>query len=310
MRCENFTIKDPEGIELFVYKWIPEETEVRGIVQISHGMAEIAYRYEGFAELLTENGYIVYANDHRGHGKTAKSIDDVGYIGVDGFNWMIKNMKQLNDRLHEENPKLPVFLFGHSMGSMLSQGYISLYGDTLDGVILSGTCGKQWLMVRLGIIVAKLEIIKSGYKKKSPRLDALSFGGYNKSFKPSRTKFDWLSRDEKEVDKYIDNPYCGGVFTTGFFYDLSRGLREIHKRRNMNRIPKGLPIYIFSGKKDPVGRNCNTVLWLVNEYKRLGIKDVSYKFYEDGRHEMLNEINKDEVIRDTLDWFNKHINSN
>jgi alpha-beta hydrolase superfamily lysophospholipase len=190
---EDFTFKDGGDVEIFVYKWLPEDmSKVRGVVQIAHGMAETAARYERFAGALTKAGYIVYANDHRGHGKTAKTVENVGYLGEDGFNWMVKDMKQLNDIIKNDNPNLPVFLFGHSMGSMLSQSYITLYGDSIKGVILSGTSGKQGLILSLGIKMARGEVEKIGPKTPSEKLNKMTFASYNNEFKPVRTDFDWL----------------------------------------------------------------------------------------------------------------------
>lgn len=306
MLRSDFTFKDEEDVEIYVYKWLPEGKAVKGIMQISHGIVETASRYERFANALTTAGYIVYANDHRGHGRTAKTVENVGYLGDDGFNWMVKDMKQLNDIIKDENPGLPVFLFGHSMGSLLSQMYIYLYGDSIKGVILSGTSGKQKLRVEIGIRQAAAEVKKLGLKAKSEKLTELMFRGNNNSFKPCRTKFDWLSRNTKEVDKYIKDPFCGGVLSAGFFYDFLRGLKEIHKLENMKNISKELPIYIFSGEMDPVGKNCKTLYPLIRTYEKLGIKDVSCKFYKGGRHEMLNEINKDEVTKDVIDWLDAH----
>lgn len=310
MKCEEFTFKDKKGVQIFVYKWIPEDDmDARGVVQISHGMAETAGRYERFARALTDAGYIVYANDHRGHGRTAGSVEKVGYCGEDGFNWMVKDMYQLNSIIKDENHGLPIFLLGHSMGSMLSQTYIENYGDTISGAILSGTAGRMGMTLDIGIMIAKREMKRVGPSGKSVRLNSMTFGSYNKEFKPARTDFDWLNRDNDEVDKYINDPYCGGVFSAGFFYDFFRGLKEMHKLESMRKIPKELPIYLFSGEKDPVGRNCKSVKQLIGEYKKLGIKDVSYKFYKDGRHEMLNEINKDEVMADTINWLDRHNNA-
>lgn len=307
MRKEEFTFKDLGGMEIFVYKWLPDEgIDVKGVVQIAHGMAETARRYERFAEVLTGSGYIAYANDHRGHGRTAKTLENVGYTGYEGFEWMVKNLHQLNEIIKKENPNLPVFLFGHSMGSLLAQRYITLYGDGLKGVILSGTAGKQGIMLDIAINITRNELKKNGEKERSEKLNKLTFGNYNNAFSPGRTEFDWLSRDNEEVDKYINDPFCGTVFTTRFFYDFFRGMKEIHKTENMMNIPKELPFYIFSGDKDPVGKKCKSVLWLIKAYKKLGIKDVTYKFYKDGRHEMLNEINKDEVMREVIAWLESH----
>lgn len=305
---KDFTFKDEEGVEIFAYKWTPEDdSNVKGVVQISHGMAETAARYERFAEVLNKAGYIVYANDHRGHGRTAGSVENVGYCGEDGFNWMVKDMRQLNRIIRDENPILPIFLMGHSMGSMLSQTYIENYGDTISGVILSGTSGSMGSIVDMGIIIAKIEMKRIGPKGRSSLLNSMTFGSYNKEFKPARTDFDWLNRDNAEVDKYIGDPYCGGVFSAGFFYDFLRGLKEMHKIESIKKIPVGLPVYMFSGDKDPVGKDCKTVQQLIDEYKKAGIKDVTHKFYKDGRHEMLNELNRDEVITDTIRWLDSHI---
>lgn len=304
---KNFSFKDGEGVEIFVYKWEPEDQgNIRGVVQISHGMAEHAGRYERFAKALTDAGYIVYANDHRGHGKTAGRVENVGYCGEDGFNWMVKDMKELTSIIKKENASLPVFLFSHSMGSMLSQMYIALYGDEIKGAILSGTSGRQGIMLSLGIFMAKRQVIKIGVKTPSETMNKMTFASYNKEFSPTRTPFDWLSRDEKEVDKYINDSFCGGVFSAGFFYDFLRGLRKIHSREMLEKIPKELPVYFISGEKDPVGKNCRTIAGLLEEYKKLGIKDVSYKFYRDGRHEMLNEVNRDEVMKDVINWIGEH----
>ena len=308
MKVENFKFVDKGDLEIFVYKWLPDENvQVKGIVQIAHGMAETAARYEGFASALTKNGFIVYANDHRGHGKTAGEAYKLGDLGEDGFNSMVQNMHQLNERIKEENKKLPIFLFGHSMGSFLTQRYICLYGNELKGAIISGSCGKQGITIDIARIIAKLEIKKIGRAGKSIKLNKLSFGNYNNSFKPNRTDFDWLSSDYNQVDKYIADPFCGTVFTAGFFYDFLGGLKSIADKKEIENVPKNLPIYIFSGDKDPVGKNGKGVLKLVKTYNEHGMVDLTYKLYKDGRHEMLNEVNKEEVIEDVIKWLNAHI---
>lgn len=304
---DTFTFKRTENIESFVYKWKPEENiKIKAVLQIAHGMAETASRYERVAERLTKEGYIIYANDHRGHGKTAKEIEKLGDLGEDGFNAMIEDMHELNKIIKKENPNIPIFLLGHSMGSFLTQRYICLYGKELEGAILSGSSGSKGMLTDIGRFLAKREIRKIGRSGKSKKLDKLSFGGYNKAFIPNKTNFDWLSRDEKEVKKYIDDPFCGTIFTAGFFYDLLGGLKLIANINEVSKVPKNLPIYIFSGDKDPVGQNGKGVLKLVRAYKNQGIKDLTYKLYRDGRHEMLNELNKDEVIEDLLTWLKSH----
>ncbi len=308
MISESFNFKGKGDIEIFVYKWLPDKSkEVKGVVQIAHGMAETAARYESFADELTKDGFIVYANDHRGHGKTAGEIEKLGELGEDGFNSMVEDMHRLNDIIKEENFNLPVFLFGHSMGSFLTQRYICLYGRELKGVIVTGTCGAQGIIIDIGRLIAKSEIKKIGRSGKSNKLYKLIFGSYNNSFKPNRTAFDWLSRDNKEVDKYIVDPFCGTVMTAGFFNDFLGGLKSIENKVEIKNVPIDLPIYIFAGDKDPVGKNGKGVLKLVKAYKKNGIKDLTYKLYKDGRHEMLNETNKEEVIGDVIKWLNAHI---
>ncbi|ACA44254.1 alpha/beta hydrolase [Clostridium botulinum] len=310
MKSSCFSFKGREGTKINVYKWEPDnKQDIKAVIQISHGMAETANRYEGLASYLNEAGYIVYANDHRGHGKSALSLDQLGYLGEeDGFMSMVEDVHALNTIIKEENKGLPVFLLGHSMGSFISQRYIQLYGQELNGVILVGTNGNQGSLINMGILVAKLEMRFKGRRHKSNLLNNLSFGGYNKKFEPNRTEFDWLTRDEKEVDKYIKNEYCGTIFPASFYHDFLKGLKSIWKEENKNKIPINLPIFIIAGDKDPVGNFGKGILNLYNFYKSIGVVDVNYKLYKEGRHEILNEINKREVFQDVLNWIDSKYN--
>jgi alpha-beta hydrolase superfamily lysophospholipase len=301
----KFTARD--GAIINVHKWgLDEGRTIKGVVQISHGMAEWAYRYDYFAKALNREGYIVYANDHRGHGLTAPSVEDIGYISdKDGFIDMVEDMQELNQQIREDHPSLPLVLFGHSMGSFLSQKYIQLYGSDLAGVILSGSNGKQGPVINLGIALAYLEMRFKGRRHRSRLLDQLSFGAYNRAFPDNRTRFDWLSRDQKQVNRYIEDPYCGGIFTSSFFYDFLRGIRMVTKGRYLKTVPQNLPIYILSGSMDPVGGFGKGLEELKDMYITHGLKEVSLILYPGGRHEMLNEINRDEVIGDIVSWLNK-----
>ena len=305
MISENISFIGEENLEIQGYKWHPENTQnIRGVVQISHGMSEGAHRYERVAKYLTDRGYIVYAHDHRGHGRTAKNTDNLGVLGKkDGFKHLVTDLHTLTKIIKKENKNLPVFVLSHSMGSFVAQEYIMHYGDELNGVILSGTNGKQGLILDIGLWIAKQEVKKKGRNAKSYTMDKLIFGNYNKQFKPNRTPFDWLTRDEKEVDRYIEDPYCGEVFTAGFFEDFLSGLKYIGKKENKKSIPKNLPIYIFAGDKDPVGRNGKGIYDLVKDYEEVGLQQVTYKLYPEGRHEMLNEINREEVMHDVVRWL-------
>lgn len=303
----NFVFEGEEQHTIRVYKYEPEnKNNIVGIVQISHGMSEEANRYERFATFLNNNGYIVYINDHRGHGNSAKSIDHIGKLAnKDSINCIVKDLYKLTCIIKEENKDLPIILFSHSMGSFASQKYIMEYGSEIDGVILSGTNGMHGIEIDLGLIVAKFMCKLKGRDKKAYLIDKLVFGGFNKKFKPNKTEFDWLSRDEKEVKKYVDNEKCGVVFSNGYFYDLFNLFKEIRNINNIEKVDKNLPIYIFAGDKDPVGKFGKGIKKLYKNYKKVGIKDVEFKLYRDGRHEMLNEINNQEVMKDTLKWMNK-----
>ncbi|MDD5525383.1 MAG: lysophospholipase [Smithella sp.] len=309
MKSETFTFKASDGVQIFTYKWMPDEASVvKGAVQIAHGMAEHAARYERFAEALTKAGYAVYANDHRGHGKTAGSQEEIGcFADENGWEKVVEDMHTLTSIIKKDYPKKPFFLFGHSMGSFLSRHYSMLYANELSGLVLSGTGGDPGIIGKIGLLIAKMDARIHGKKAKSEIMNKLSFGAFNGAFKPNRTDYDWLSRDNAEVDKYISDPLCGTVFTAGFFCEMLGGIGYINKKENIAKIPKNLPIYIFSGAKDPVGASTKGVTQVYKTLKAAGLGDLTLKFYEDGRHEMLNEINRDEVFSDVIGWLNKHI---
>ncbi|NOU92316.1 alpha/beta fold hydrolase [Paenibacillus sp. LMG 31456] len=305
MHKETFTFLGAVNKEIFVYRWRRVGAgALRAAIQISHGMAENAERYERFAQVLTDAGYIVYANDHLGHGLTAGTPELVGLTPKNGFSKMTETMAILTDIIAERHPGLPIYLFGHSMGSFLSQQYMYRYPGKLSGVVLSGSNGRQSQTIRAGIVLAELVASLKGDDHRSPLLMAMSFGSYNKKFQPNRSESDWLSRDEAEVDRYIQDPFCGGVFSAGFFKDFFHGLVDIHRPHKMERIPKHLPVFILSGDRDPVGGMGKGILQLVNMYSRLGMEEVSYKLYPGGRHEMLNETNREEVMQDVVSWLN------
>ena len=283
MKNDTFTFKAADGTQIFTYRWMPDDASaIVGAVQIAHGMVEHAARYERFAAALTKAGYAVYANDHRGHGKTAGSLDRVGYFADEmGWEKVVVDMHTLTGIIKKECPKKPFFLFGHSMGSFLSRYYSMHYADELSGLLLSGTAGDPGIMGKIGLFIAKMDAKIHGKKAKSNIMNKLSFGAFNDAFKPNRTNYDWLSRDNAEVDKYVNDPWCGAVCTAGFFCDLLGGVVYINKKENIAKIPKSLPIYIYSGAKDPVGGNTKGVSQVYNTLKDAGIGDVTLKFYED-----------------------------
>ncbi|MFY0942060.1 lysophospholipase [Clostridioides difficile] len=308
MKCTNFTFKGEEGLDIYTYKWEDENIKKpKAVIQIAHGMAETAQRYETFAKVLTKNGYIVYINDHRGHGKTAKIIENVGHLAEkEGFRCLVEDMYTLTNIIKKENEDLPIYLFGHSMGSFASQRYIMDYSNNLSGLILCGSNGKQGIILNLAHLIINREIKKYGRRSRSNKINDLIFGGQIIR-RNEKTKFDWLSRDKEQVEKYINDPFCGVVCSCGFFYDLVQGLKEIEDKENLKKVPLDIPIYIISGDKDPIGKNGKGVLRLRDRYIKLGVKDVTCKLYKDGRHELLNEINREEVFEDIICWLNNKI---
>jgi alpha-beta hydrolase superfamily lysophospholipase len=306
---DTFTIATGDGTQLHVNRWLPDG-DPKAVVQIAHGMAEHSERYDRFARRLGDAGYAVYASDHRGHGRTARSDRDKGYFADrDGFDTVVADLGLVGDHAREENPGVPFFLFGHSMGSFISRGYAIAHGDRLDGLVLSGTAGDPGLLGKVGGILAATQARLRGRRHVSGLMDSLTFGQYNKAFKPARTRFDWLSRDEAEVDRYIADPDSGNVFTAGFFADLLPALARINSDAEVGRIPKDLPIYLVSGSLDPVGDNSKGVERVAGQLTRLGVRDVKVRFWPEGRHEVLNETNRDEVMDDFVRWFDEHLDT-
>jgi len=302
----TFRFEDPEGYEIFVYRWVPPAgMPVRAVVQVEHGAAEHALRYERFARVLNQSGYIVYADDHRGHWKTAGTMDKAGICGPDGWDWMVKNAKQLTALIQENHPGLPVFLFGHSMGSMMAQQYIQNWGTNLAGAILCGSTGIS--MVDAAVVPMAEQAAQGEAANQPSELFAGLFASVNAPFEPVKTPFDWLSRDDVVVQKYIDDPWSGFMFTNGMTFEFIKGMVNLFEPANEARIPNNLPVFVISGEMDPVGAN-DGVMALVNRYKdALGLRDVDYRIYPGARHEILNETNRDEVHTDILAWLDKRV---
>lgn len=303
------TYQSFDGETIFYYQWkAKENVSFKGIVQISHGIGEHAGRYKSIAKKLGKHGYEVYANDHRIHGKSSKSNEYLGfYDGEDYFADAISDMRKLTEIIKEEHPNKKIILFGHSMGSLLSREYITLYGDDLQGLILSGTGAFIKGLGSFGLLSKEFFSKLNGKHRSNEILKNLFFHQFNKKFKPNRTKVDWISSDEKQVDKFEADPLRIEDFSLGVFRDILKGSKKINKLEMFENTPKNLPIYIFSGDKDPVGEMGKGVKKVAKNYKKVGVQDVTLKLYEGGRHEMLNEINRNEVEKDLLKWLHEHI---
>jgi len=254
---KEYKIKTTDNQEIQVYEWIPQdEQSVKAVLQIAHGMAEHAARYENFALFLNKNGYAVFANDHKGHGKTAGSVENLGYFAdKNGFELVVNDMNSLTDKINERFPGKPVFLLGHSMGSFLSRYYSIKNASKLKGLILSGTAGHPGMLGKVGKMLSSVIMAFTGKRSQTPLMTKMSFGAFNNEFKPNRTEFDWLSRDNQNVDKYINDPFCGTIFTIGFYNDLLGGLLHVNNQAIINEISTELPVYLIAGDKDPVSKN-------------------------------------------------------
>lgn len=306
MESSTLAISAADGTSLNTYRWLPDGPP-RAIVQIAHGMAEHAARYARFAEALTGAGYAVYANDHRGHGGTG-SRDDHGYFADrDGFATVVGDLGSVTEFAQAEHPGLPVVLIGHSMGSFLSRAYAAQHGSRLAGLVLSGTAGDPGPLAAVGKRVAATQARLRGRRHTSTLMDKLTFGQYNNAFKPNRTDFDWLSRDDAEVDAYVADPLSGNVFTAGFYSDLIGGLQQVNRQAAFTAVPTDLPILVISGDRDPVGDDGKGPRQVADRYSAAGVTDVTAVIYPEGRHEMLNETNRDEVVAGILDWLDTRL---
>ncbi|MDR1839541.1 MAG: lysophospholipase [Treponema sp.] len=303
-----------DGAKLFLYRWTPE-SQPKAVLHIVHGMAEYALRYRRLAEKLTQAGIEVWAADQRGHGKTADlKLNKPGKGGLlghcadgNGFALVMRDVRAMNIEI-QKTVNVPVFLLGHSWGSFIVQNYIEEYaGDLIiKGCILSGTKGPGDLMVKAGLPFLTLLAFFRGQRNGSRLAKSMADGQYNTPFKPNRTQYDWLSRDEAEVDKYAADPLCGFLCSSGFYRNLAKILNNIHRNKAMAKIDRLLPVYVFSGSSDPVGDMGASATALVNAYRNLGINDLEFVLYPGARHETLNETNREEVIDNLLSWINKH----
>ena len=303
------TYKTIDDVTIFYYKW-PSNKDIalKGIIQISHGVGEHAGRYQPVAKTFQDPGYEVYANDHRAHGKSAKNDDFLGfYDGDDYFTDALNDMHQLTEIIKKEHPNKKIILFGHSMGSLLSREYAAKYGNDLEALILSGTASFMKRLGNFGLLSAKFLGKINGKHRSNELLKNLFFTQFNKKFKPNRTKVDWISRDEKQVDLFQEDPLRIEDFSLSIFLDILKGSKKVNSATTFLNTPKNLSIFIFSGDQDPVGEMGKGVSKVAAKYRRAAIQDLTFKLYKGGRHEMLNELNKIEVEKDLLNWLQQTI---
>lgn len=308
MQKTELYIPSSDGIhEIHAIIWKPEG-DVRALVQISHGMIEYADRYEELAEYLTARGILVFGNDHLGHGKSVISEEEWGFFASgDASAKVVQDLHSLSLKIRKEYAKVPYFLLGHSMGSFMARRYAMTYGTELDGAIFVGTGNQPSWMVHLGRGVVSFLSIFMGERYKSRLVEKLMFGTYNKRFSPAKTKFDWLSRNEENVEKYSNDKACTFLFTLNGYKTLLSTILFIEKRSNIFKIPAKLPVLLLSGEDDPVGDYGKAVRQVYMIYKQRGIEDLSCKLYPEDRHEVLNETDRKEVYAYLYQWLDKRI---
>ena len=283
-------------------RWEPEGSP-KAVVQILHGIAEFAARYDEFATYLTRLGFLVVAEDHMGHGESVKGGSIQGYFHG-GWDAAVEDSCNLMHAVREEFPGVPYILFGHSMGSFMARTILCKYPDA--GIHAAVICGTAWspaAMMPLAIRMCEGFCRKDGDRNPNPKLQSIMFAGYNKRVENKRTEFDWLSRDKEKVDYYVAHPLCGFVATAGLLRDMVKGMYYIHRKDNLQRMNREIPVFFVAGGDDPVGGYGAGVRKAAEVFRGLGMKDVSEKIYPLCRHEILNEINREEVFRDLSKWM-------
>ncbi len=293
-----------DGVLVALYEWQPRG-EPKAIVVLAHGLAEHAARYGAFAEALTLRGYAVYASDHRGHGATAGEIAKLGDTGPDGWNATIRDLHDVVARAHAAYPAIPLFFFGHSMGSVLAQRFIESYGTELTGAILCGTFGN---IEHLDAVLEIADGAAAGAAGTLPsELQPQMFAGFNAAFEPKTTGFEWLSRDKAEVQKYVDDPYCGFLLNNASMAAMLHGFADAWRAENEAKVRTDLPILIIAGADDPAGGATGSVDALAERYRALGIRDIRVTLYPNDRHEILNELDREDVRTDVVAWLDAHL---
>lgn len=304
--ASTFTFETSDHRSLHVYRWLPEG-EPLAVLQIAHGMAEHAGRYAQTAEAFTRAGFAVYAHDHRGHGRSVGEGAILGHMDdVDGFGRAVRDLCDLGRRIARDHEK-PIVLLGHSMGSFMAQRVLADHAEQYAAVALSSTNGRPPPIAQAGRAVARIERARHGPTGSSPLLQKLSFDDFNKRFRPNRTAFDWLSRDEDEVDAYVADPLCGFAVSTQTWISLLDSLPTLATPEALARIPKHMPVYLFAGTHDAVGDFGRGVMRLVDDYRAAWLTDLTVRLYDGGRHEMLHEINRDEVNDELVAWAKRSV---
>lgn len=285
-----------------IHRW--DVARPRRLVHVVHGMAEHGARYARFAAALTHAGCVVWAHDHRGHGLHPAPRVGLGHFAdTNGWRGLVDDAWAVSCALQAEYPGVPLVLFAHSMGSLVGQVLLGEHGKAYDAVILSGTTGPPGAAEAVARAVARVQRRVLGAQAAGTWLHRLVFGTYNRQFAPTRTDMDWLSRDAAEVDAYLADPLCGVPLTAQAWLDVLQATASLGHAAHLQRIPAALPVLLISGSRDPVGGNGKGVRRLFAACVAAGLSQVSLRLYEDARHELVNEINRDEITADLIAWL-------
>jgi alpha-beta hydrolase superfamily lysophospholipase len=292
------------GTHAWVRSWRPDAA-TRGTVQIIHGMAEHSARYQRLADGLTQRGFAVYAHDLPGHGPHAQ--DRGHFADHRGWRVAISSIRDVQRLAQRDHPGKPLFMLGHSMGSFLLQHFVADSGGTLAGAVFSATSGDFGPLRRVGLGLIRLEAVLYGRRHPSALGEALSFKAFNRRFAPARTRFDWLSRDAAEVDKYAADPHCGFRCSSGLWIELLDAGGKLTQANRLRRVPKTLPVLMIAGSEDPVSGGGRGLRALERHYQQVGLRDVTVKVYPGARHELFNDTCRDQVTADLVAWLENHL---
>ena len=302
-----FESRDREH-KIHAIRWIPEAERPVCIVQIVHGMAEYVERYEEFAAYLVERGFVVTGDDHLGHGKSVGQGGKQGYFCErDPATVLVRDVHRLKKLTEELYPGVPYVLMGHSMGSFITRNYLCRYGTGISGAVIMGTGMQPKAVLDMARLVAGIQRLFCGSGHVSRLLDRLAFGGYGRGITDRRTAFDWLSRDRERVDRYIADPMCGFTFTVNGFGALFELVLRLYSPENLAAVPRELPVFMVSGDADPVGDYGKGVRRAYDSLVAAGLTDIRLKLYPGGRHELLNETNRSQVMQDICRWVEENV---
>ena len=294
------SLQASDGHRILVDIWAPSEP--KALIHIFHGLGEHPARYERFANYCNTLGIAVGVHNHRGHGENCSAEELGHYADDDGWNKLISDAAIVQDELTRQIPRVPLILFGHSMGSYIAQCFLMRGHGSVSALALSATSFNSRGQLRIGHWIAWFEKVRGGKRNKSALLSKMGFGEFNKPFAPNRTEFDWLSRDENEVDKYVADPLSGADSSSQLWFDLTGGLLELSSLAELRKIRADLPVLITGGSNDPVGGQ-KGLTRLARRFEESGHSNTTLKIYEGGRHEMLNETNRDKFSHDLTHWM-------